>query len=139
MTRDEKKEYLRRYMRINREIDRLLAEKERWKDLALKVTPTYSDMPKGSHSGADRVQNAIEKIDEIERMIDEKIDTLVDLRKEIETILNRIQDSRQKEVLHRRYILGQKWEQIAAQMHIDIRWIYRIHKNALQKLTMESH
>ncbi|MBO7275258.1 MAG: hypothetical protein J6V15_02675 [Clostridia bacterium] len=136
MTRDEKKEYLRRYMRINREIDRLLAEKERWKDLALKVTPTYSDMPKGSHSGADRVQNAIEKIDEIERMIDEKIDTLVDLRKEIEVILAQIRSERTRTILERRYIDGQTIEQIAAAEHLEERWVRRLCNKAIDKLTL---
>ena len=125
------KEYLAQYGRLNREIDRLLEEKAR-------VTPTLSQEPKGG-GGGDRIQLAVEKIAEVEDKINAQIDRLVDLRREIEEKLSALPDGKQKEVLHRRYILGQKWEEIAVQMGLDYRWILRIHGKALLQLTIESH
>ena len=132
------KEYLAQYGRLNREIDRLLEEKARWFALAARVTPTLSQEPKGG-GGGDRLQLAVEKIAEVEDKINAQIDRLVDLRQEIEEKLSALPDSKQKEVLHRRYILGQKWEEIAVQMDLDYRWILRIHGKALLQLTIESH
>lgn len=38
----------------------------------------------------------------------------------------------------RRYIRGQKWEQIAVEMRMDFRWITRRHHIAVDGLTLES-
>ena len=44
-----------------------------------------------------------------------------------------------REILIRRYISGQKWERIAVEIHLEYRWVLRLHGKALQKLTPESH
>lgn len=132
------KEYLSQYGRLNREIDRLLEEKARWLALATRVTSSLSQEPKGG-SGGDRIQFAVEKIAEAEDKINTQIDRLIDLRREIEEKLSALPEGKQKEVLHRRYILGQKWEEIAVQMGLDYRWVLRLHGKALLQLTIESH
>jgi len=133
------KDTLRRYRHLNREIDQLLEEKKRWKELALRVTPGYSEAPTGAGSGSGRIPSAVEKIILWEGKIDAKIDELVELRKEIEILINRVDDATQREILHRRYILGHKWEKISADMLLDYRWVLRLHGRALQKLTTQSH
>ena len=78
------KEYLSQYGQLNREIDRLLEEKARWMALALRVTPSLSEEPKGGGQPGGRIPAAVEKIAEWEEKINEKIDRLVGLRREIE-------------------------------------------------------
>lgn len=43
----EKIKYLSRYIALNRRIDRLLEEQSRWRERALKITPTLSRAPGG--------------------------------------------------------------------------------------------
>lgn len=129
------KEYLQQYTRLNREIDRLMEEKKRWEDLALKVAPGYDG---SSGSGTGRIQ-AVEQIAEWEQRIDQKVDQLVALREEIERMVSEIDNRTQQEILLRRYISGQKWERIALEMHLEYRWVLRLHGRALQKLTPKSH
>ncbi len=131
------KEYLSQYGQLNREIDRLLEEKARWMALALRATPSLSEEPKGGGRPGGRIPAAVEKIAEWEEKINEKIDRLVKLRQEIEERVRCIPDPKQREVLLRRYVQGQKWEQIAVQMNLDYRWVLRLHGRAL--LTIESH
>jgi len=133
------KDTLRRYRCLNREINRLLEEKKQWEELALKVTPGYSETPAGSGSGSGRIPSAVEKIIIWEEKIDAKIDELVGLRKEIEVLISGIDDATQREILYRRYILGHKWEKISADMLLDYRWVLRLHGRALQKLATKSH
>lgn len=123
------KAYLSQYRLLNREIGRLLEEKARWAALATKATPSFSQGSRGQ--GGDRLQLAVEKIAEWEEKIDGKVDVLVELRQEIEGKLAALPDPRFQEILHRRYILGQKWEQIAAAMNFSIAQVYRIHGGAL--------
>ncbi len=126
-------EYLSQYQQLNREIDRLLEEKERWTSLATRITPSQSDGGHRSGSYNGRVPPAVEKIFETENKIDADIDQLVDLRKEIEMKIKVLPDGKQKEVLHRRYILCQTLERIADQMNYSYMQICRIHERALQE------
>lgn len=130
------KEYLSQYGQLNREIDRLLEEKARWMALALRATPSLSEEPKGGGRPGGRIPAAVEKIAEWEEKINEKIDRLVKLRQEIEERVRCIQDPKQREVLLRRYVQGQKWEQIALSMNYSYMQICRIHGAALQAFKM---
>ena len=58
------------------EIDQLEQELERWKCRATKVTPTYSDMPKGGET-SDKIQTAVEEMASVEKKIESKKSELV--------------------------------------------------------------
>ena len=60
-------------------------------------------------------------------------------RREVVAALDQITDARDHEILRRRYLLGQRWEKIAVEMNIELRWVYRRHRRAVSGLTMESH
>ena len=127
------KEYLLQYRRAEQEIDRLLEEKARWETLAEKVTPTPSKAP-GRLGSNDRVGMAVAKIIDLEREIDTKVDRLVVFRRAREHKVRIISDSREREVLLRRYIQGWSWEEIAEVTGLQIRRTLDIHKNALFSL-----
>lgn len=129
------KEYLSQYQQLNRDINRLLEEKERWKALATRVTLSQSEGGRGSGSQNGRIPSAVEKIMETEDKINARIDQLIDLRQEIESRLDTLPDGKQKEVLHRRYILGMTLEQIAEKMNISRQWVNSLHGRGLQKLS----
>ena len=72
MTNADKKAYLSQYGMLNDRINRWEMEKEKWKDLSQKVSPTYSDMPKGGNG--DRLLDCVEKIIDLESRINQEID-----------------------------------------------------------------
>ena len=127
------KEYLSQYQQLNREIDCLLEEKERWTSLATRVTPSQSEGGRGSGNLNGRIPSAVEKIMETEDKINSRIDRLVELREEIEMRLQNLPDGKQKEVLYRRYILCQTLERIADKMNYSYMQICRINGRALQE------
>lgn len=133
------KEYLLQYRRAEQEIDRLLEEKARWETLAEKVTPTPSKAP-GRPGSNDRVGMAVAKIIDLEREIDTKVDRLVDFRREIERAISKMHGPKEREVLLRRYIQGERWEEIAEKMGLNLRWVHRVHGRALFSFqAIESH
>lgn len=128
------KEYLRQYGQLKREVLRLIDGRQRWVDLATRITPSYSDAPAGGSGGDGKIPAAVEKIVEQERRIDARFRELMALLDEIEGKIAGIEDGRQREILRQRYLGGQKWEEIAKEMHLDYRWVLRLHGRALQKI-----
>ena len=134
---EAKKQYLLQYRQAEREVRLLMEEKERLLALATKVTPSYSGEAHGSGSGS-RVESAAEKIIQCEEEINRAIGCAVDLRREIKGAIATVPDWKLREILTRRYILGQKWEQIAWEMSLEFRWVRRLHGRAIAVLTLES-
>ena len=132
MNNQEKKEYLLGYQRLNQRINRLLLEQQQWRELATRVSPNLSGMPRGGGGGG--TQGAISKIVDLETEINAEIDKLVEKRKEIEGIIRAVEDSTLQTLLEYRYINGKKWEEIAFMMGYDYRYILKIHGKALSLL-----
>lgn len=61
---------------------------------------------------------------------------MVRCRKTAERLISSVEDRTQREVLTRRYIIGQRWEDIAFVMNYNIRHIYKIHGAALQSMAL---
>lgn len=130
MTNQDKIKYLKQYKALDRRINLKLAECEEWRDMAKKITQEYTDMPKGN-GGVNRLEMAIENIDRLEREMNEDIDRLVDLRRDIQRAINDVGDETLQELLERRYIHGQTFERIADEMYYSYMHICRLHGRAL--------
>ena len=63
----------------------------------------------------------------------------IDLRLQIEQAVNALNEPRERELMRRRYIEGQRWEQVAFEMHYSIDHIWRLHGMVLGKLRMQEH
>lgn len=127
--------YLSRYRRLNERIDRLLEEQSRWRERALKITPTLSQAPGGGESGSP-IERPMDKVDELERKITQAIDELADIRMEIEAVLGQLEDDTLRKLMEYRYIDGLTWEQVAEKMHYSWRHTCRLHGEALAKINM---
>ena len=60
-------------------------------------------------------------------------------RKRTEELISSVPDSVQREVLTRRYIIGQRWEEIAESMNYSVRHITRLHGIALKNMSLNVH
>ena len=138
MTNQEKKKWLLEYRRLEQNIERDMEELQRLESRAEKITSMVSEMPKGSQQG-DSLQRSVEKICELKVSLNQRIDAAVEKRKEIETVIETLEDKTLQLLLRYRYIDGMTWEQIAVKMRYDYRWVLRLHGRALERLTIESH
>lgn len=134
---EQKIRYLSRYRRLNERIDRLLEEQSRWRERALKITPTLSQTPGGGGSGSP-IERPMDKVLEIDEEINREIDTLKTVRQEIRAALNQLEDESLKLLMEYRYIDGLTWEQIAVKMDISWRWSIKLHGKALGKIKISS-
>lgn len=132
------KQYLRQAYRLNDLINSDLAELEQLKVLSTSVSsPNLSGMPSsGTRKQEAPFVNAVMKIIELEKVIDAEIDRLVDLKKEIRDVINKVPDNNQKLVLKLRYIQFLKWESVAAEMDLSLKQVHRIHNEALKNVKL---
>lgn len=130
MTYADKIRWLRRYGDARRQQRVLEKEIEALRSDAERVTPLLGALPGGAGEGG-RVPRAVEAILEAQEQLRAQCDQCAAVRAEVESAIARVPGQRDQEILRRRYILGQKWEQIAVEMVIDLRWIYRMHKRVV--------
>lgn len=130
-----KKEYLQQYKTLDNYINSQVEELEKWKAIATKITPAYSDMPKGN-GGGDKIQTAVERIIEIKDELDRSVDEFVKLKNDIRKKINAVDDIKLRMLLEYRYIDGFTFEQIAVSMNYTYRNIIYMHGSALNKVNI---
>ena len=130
MTYADKIRWLRRYGDARRQQRVLEKEIEALRSDAERVTPLLGALPGGAGEGG-RVPRAVEAILDAQEQLRAQCDQCAAVRAEVEAAIARVPGQRDQEILRRRYVLGQKWEQIAVEMVIDLRWIYRMHKRVV--------
>ena len=90
----------------------------------------YDSQPHGS--GISQVTEATAtKLIELREVQRDLVDKLWTKRIEIERVIFMIEDATFAELLQRKYIRLQKWEDVAADMKFDNRYIYKLHGKAL--------
>lgn len=138
MSYEEKVRWLRRYRDALRLEEELRQELEAQRARACKTTAALTGMPGGGGDG-QALPRAVESIVAAQQKLQVQINLCGATRREVVAALDQVTDARDHEILRRRYLLGQRWENIAVEMHIELRWIYRRHRRAVSELTMESH
>lgn len=137
MTYDEKIRWLRRYQESLRREKELAQEVERLHSEAYRVTPLLSGMPGGASDG-QALPRAVEGIIKAKQELECQINTCGAIRREIVAAIEQVTDSRDHEILRRRYLLGQKWEEISVEMHYAYQHACERHKRAVCKMVIES-
>lgn len=135
MTYDEKIAWLRRYLdslRLERELER---EVDQMETLATRVTPRLSGMPGGGADGQS-LPRAVEGIIRAKQELEAQINVCRAIRGEVVAALEQITNPRDHEILRRRYILGQKWEQIAVEMYYSYKQVRRRHCTCVESLSL---
>lgn len=90
----------------------------------------YDSQPHGS--GISQVtESTATKLIELREVQRDLVDKLWTKRIEIERIIFMIENETFAELLQRKYIRLQKWEDIATDMKFDSRYIYKLHGKAL--------
>ena len=133
MTYEEKKAWLGRYQSA-KWLERLrLDELATLEAEASSTTQHLSAAPGGGGDGR-ALPRAVERIEEARASYEAQCEESERLRKEIIFALQQLDDELDFTILYRRYICGHKWELIASRLSLDVSWVLRRHKKAVQLL-----
>lgn len=130
MTKDELKYKLRSAWVLQQQIDAYKIELQNLRDNANRITLAYSLAPGGGGSG-QRIENAMVKIVDIENNIKQDIEIQLLAIDEIHSLMALVDDSLLKLLLHKRYVLYEKWEKIAVDLNYSWKQVHRLHNKAL--------
>lgn len=138
MTYDEKIAFLRRYRDAQRTMRRLLEELQQLRAEATSVSQALSGMPSGGGDG-QAIPRAVERIADAESRLVSAYGAALAECSRVKDAIDTVPDPLRRDILTSRYILGQRWERIAADIDRDLRWVLRLHHRAVDELTIESH
>ena len=128
------KEYLEQIRHLDKQIDSKIAQVDSLNCLANKVTAVISDMPGSPNRRKSPMEDAICGIADLENEISAEIDRLVDLKIKVMGVIKQVANTEYRLILEKRYLCFQSWESIAADMKVELRWLYRLHGKALLKV-----
>lgn len=129
------KEYLGQAYRIDQRINSKLEQVGSLRALAAKATSTFSNTPPSGSRNVHSMEGIIVKIIDLENEINADIDTLVDLKREIMGVIKVIDNPEYQTLLELRYLCFYSWEKVAVEMDYDLRYIYKLHRKALELCT----
>ena len=136
MTYDEKIAFLRRYWDAQRAMSRCMEELQQLRAEATSVSQLLSGMPSGGGDG-QAIPRAVERIEAAEsRLVSAYGAALAELN-QVKNAIDSVHDPLRQDILTRRYILGQRWERIAADNNFTMRRVLQIHKKAVADLEIE--
>lgn len=129
--KSEAQKYLEQVEKIDTIIRNKLIEKRQWMDIALGIT---------AETGGDRVQSsgtqskmadAVARCVDIEAEIDSYIDRLIDIKREVTQVIEKLDSPTEYNLLHLRYIQFKTLWQIAEDYDRDYGWVTTTHGRAL--------
>ena len=132
------KEYLNQARHLDALINCRLREIDYWRDLSSSVSGTRFDgMPHSPNRPTEApFVRCLEKIDEIQRSVEEKVAYLVRLKEEINTAIDMLENRDEQLVLRYRYLDDCTWVEISRMLNVSLRTVYRIHGSALQNFSV---
>lgn len=125
------KEYLQKVRNKDREINNLISDKETLVEMMYSLSGAGEGERVQTSRNNDKLGTLYSRIDEKERKITQKIDELIDFRLKVSDEINRLEDIRYVSILHKRYIRFQSWERIAIDLGYNVRYVQRLHGQAL--------
>ena len=131
------KEFMRGIRRLQDEVRTLEKESQYWKMQSENISkntlePHYNPNRRTEASFA----KCLEKYDEIQREIAEKVLQLAELRDNVNTQIESMNNPEERILLRQRYLNRSTWEEICGTMGLSRRTAFRIHGRALEKIVV---
>lgn len=125
------KEYLMQVFKAERHIEMLRAELTDLRLLCYPDSPDYTSDRVQRSPDPNKLPKLVGNITKTENRILQELNGLVKLRETISKQIMAMPNARTAEVLHCRYVLLMKWEDIADKTHTTMRYVYHLHGQGL--------
>lgn len=132
MEYSEKIAFLRRYREAVQQEDTILQEIEALRCQAARVTQALTGMPGGGDGQA--IPRAVERLLEAQEKLQDQAARTAESHAQVEAAIDRVADPMRRDILTRRYILGQRWERIAADRGFTLRRVLQLHRSTVDRM-----
>lgn len=124
------KQWLWRYQNADHKIESLLRERQAVYDRLIKITAALD----GDAVSSTKDPHKFDELAELDVFIRQRVAQSMEIRIEITTAIDQLEDWRHRDILTYRYINGYTWEQVADAINISRRHVTRLHGDALNVL-----
>ncbi|MDE7281112.1 MAG: DUF1492 domain-containing protein [Ruminiclostridium sp.] len=140
----------RREVRTQKELTRFLSIYNRYRGLCEDIRSTKEQIlflkeiteykspsleGAGSSGGCyDKVGGNVGKIVDLKRALGEKEALMIDLWDQLTSMISSLSNPTERRVMTERYINQKQWDKIAEDTNLCQRWLFKLHKRALQEL-----
>lgn len=128
------KEYLRQAYWLDRRINSRLEMLMSLREMAAKTTGAIQADTVSHTRNVHSLEDTIAKVVDMEKQMNVDIDRLIDLKKEINSVISQVSNIACRMVLEYRYLCYHSWEDIADLMKMHIRNVYKLHGRGLQEV-----
>jgi DNA-directed RNA polymerase specialized sigma subunit len=127
------KDFLLQLPKLEALIKNKLIEKQQWKDIALGITPQMSGDRVQSSGNQQKMACAIERMIDIEKELDDFVDSLIATRNEVLSVIEQL-ESDEYDFLHLVYVQHFTLKEVANLKDYSYSWATTFHGNALKKV-----
>lgn len=134
--KNDAKAFMQQVKLLDMHINSKIEELNMLKAMTTKITSTLKqDMVFGGGGNQDKLGDAVSKIIDLEKEINESVDRFVDAKRDVGSVIENVTNPDCVAVLYKRYFLYERWEQIACELHCTFRHATRIHGEALKAVS----
>jgi len=126
------KEFLNQAFLIDQRIRSKSEQIRTLNEIATSCSATLTGMPRNPNRGGSRMADAVCKMIDLENEIARDMDRLIEVKREIVTVINAVDDVVLRTLLEKRYLCGATWEEISVDLCFNRRWTLRLHDKALE-------
>lgn len=128
------KEFLKQVEKLDLRIKNKLVEQKQWRDIALGITANMEGERVQSSGSKNKMADAVERCVDMEGEIDRLIDNLIDTKKKVIQTIESLDSATEYNVLHMRYIQYKSLQDIADHYGRDYGWATTCHGRALKSV-----
>lgn len=126
-------EYLKQYKKQESIIANCWAEAARWKDIALSITGNTEGERVQSSGSKQKMADAVVEYSDIELENRQEIAEAREIQREIKATIKQLHEA-EYDVLHKVYIQGMEFKEVALSKNKSVSWATSVHGNALTNL-----
>lgn len=126
------KDFLNQAFLIDQRIRSKSEQIQSLNEIATSCSATLTGMPRNPNRGGSRMADAVCKMIDLENEIARDMDRLIEVKREIVTVINAVDDVVLRTLLEKRYLCGATWEEISVDLCFNRRWTFRLHDKALE-------
>lgn len=131
------KEYLHQAYRLDHKINSDIEELGRLREMSVSISsPQFGERVQTSRNTDAPFVNCLNKIYAMEEKINAEIDLYVELKTQIRSVIEKVENTDEQMVLRYRYIHNMTWEDIGDELHADKSTVRRWHGSALSHVEL---
>lgn len=130
----EAQKYLKQVLFAEKKIKNKLAERQKWKDIALSITACMGGERVQTSGSKDKMANAVEECEDAESQV---LESVKECRKIIDDVTHTIENldsATEYDLLHMRYVQHMDLQEIADEYRKEYGWATTTHGRALKNV-----